>query len=343
MLGRVLRFILGARQKTGVIEMLPRFVQESSEVPRALSDKEKQHRQVSQLMIELKARSFITSVSRSYLKSRNLYHDRLERIIPRIRECSLFFKEKRPRSCFTQCIQEVPGAALGMVRRGHCRQFQNKVLPGLIKEASIRYKTRQQKQMCLSEIGRVGGTKSAQRARLAYCLANELPSAIRDRASRGLILSRKRTVLSDLLVLLYHKQQFQNRLKNAEIFEKCLAELIAQTAARSTRVEKSHRPVIESDHFLTALFLVNFLLLGVVGYGVASGVRFSLRMFSSSVVGPLQKWRVESVGERLRLQKKRERILVKTKRFLPKNKQFHKFPIKPCNVKTLKRERIRMG
>lgn len=276
MFGKLLAFFW--RPKTaGFIEMqplLPRFVQEEVQSSKGHDQADLRRH----LVTELSGRLFVRSVHQSYLRSRNLFQDRLERVLPRLFEASLAMKEERARTYFSSsCVGLIREAAVDRDLRMLRPAFSSTVLPSLVEEASLRHEARAHKAVCLLEIRVVGSIKSGQRLALHRVLCEELPAAIGARQAREEIREQKRSVLREIQGVLYQKELLAFRLKSAELHEKLLAELMTRGRRKTAAAPKKD----VSSELLSTLMILNFVLVALLVYGISNGTLATLRVLKT--------------------------------------------------------------
>jgi len=201
-------------------------------------------------------------VARSYMKQRNLFHDRLEKVLLLIPNASLSMKEKRARIAFKNCINSIKEASMVMKQKTAKRIFQMN-LPILQAVAKIKHTHRFFMHYMILDIHKVGGDKSCQRARLYHVLHAEFPLGIQKRKNyQKDRMHFQRMILSSMMDTVYQRQMYTERIRYANAWEAIMNGILNYRKAEPAMNEKT-----QTDDMFFAV-MVGVLVFWVVVWGL---------------------------------------------------------------------------
>lgn len=165
-------------------------------------------------------------IARFYLKHRNIFQDRLEKVLPMIRPAVLQMKERHARILFHKCHENIGEASLIMKQKRAKRMF-SMVFPRMLELAKIKFQHRQTMQDLQHSLFMVAGTKSMQRMRLDHILRVEFLTGIRDRQNRQKMRDDfYHTVLSFMMDTVNYRQMYAERIHYANIWESIMMDVL---------------------------------------------------------------------------------------------------------------------
>lgn len=158
-------------------------------------------------------------VARFYMKQRNLFQDRLEKVLLMIQEASLHMKEKHARVVFHVCLANIQHASMEMKQKRAMHLF-SLVLPVVQRVAQVKHQHRLDMQRVGVHVHAIGGVKTNQRMNLDRVLRVEFPVGIQERKNREKMrLHFHNVVLSSMMEVVYMRQMSVERIRYANVWE----------------------------------------------------------------------------------------------------------------------------